>query len=922
MKLTHRDSDDSPYYLGQRNASVSSDYVPNPYPSIFNQPKSADSENEDLRSVIDDLTIKNKRLKRRIRDLQRSSLTPSTNDSRLFEIRIHDLPGDRKRELEAILRNFASKLSRGPGHDYKNDYGFKTFNNASDTTMTELSSLNVGTKKSSAQYFDPATTIAPTAVKTAGATPSDSAYASMSQPGRSNSGTTSNNNSLHGGPGGPASNASKDKKIHSYLRDIPQSLLPQHNPIMSERTKMKAVVRRLEQLFTGNKAAPGEHSLPLQQQAISDSAAQDDQAHALQSNRALPAEGSREARILPNGLGKVTDRDMHSLPRDRNSAEHPDGKRSGDARTVDQRPTRPLDLDMHRAQDAADNFEYIRHLGVSYPNSGSFIESEPSRWVYLNLLVNMAQLHMLNVTPEFIRKSVDSMSNKLEVSDDGRKLRWRGGVRGTTFSSESGSNAECQSESSPERNENQNQGDQTQLLQNSGNLSDSKIPSNSLLQSKTSDLDSMTGVTGEWQGKFKLRNANTSANPLEYKPLFIKQNSTDSDDSSEYPNEFSYSGGAADTTTVPADSGFISTSLPKSKYANDVRSQHGPIVFYSNASWFIDLSEEHSSISRPKHSPSTSQPILGASNKSLYNVGNTYDDTYDQYYSLPGSDATPFNYDHVQANMDLEPLGRSAGREDPPFDFEASGIGGVTPSDNFVINVRSSHQRPRKLMAKQSASLSTLRKRSMRSTHTDVLSSHHIKLPASALPPPSFIFPFSSNSTSNSGDPHDSNFGDGGNGHISAVSIHRAPVTPNPAGRLGDLSDDDDAADTEVSSDTDSEIDMLQHARALDPAAVRKQEQAFEAAHLKMLGMDLPPGSSAATAGGLESFAGSSNASSHGSSSSEGEEEEEVEADELVNLNVNGSRSGSLKRKRTTSSIELEPDARVLKAPRIHVEQH
>ncbi|KAL9625617.1 MAG: hypothetical protein Q9160_000330 [Pyrenula sp. 1 TL-2023] len=905
---------DSPYYLGQRNASVSSDYVPNQDPSVYNQQKSPDSENEDLRSVIDDLTIKNKRLKRRIRNLQKSSLTPSANDSRLFEVRIHDLPGERKRELEAILRSFASKLNRVPEKDYKNDCGFKISNNASDTTITESSSLKAGTKKSNAQYSDPSMTITPMAVKTSAAAPSDSAYASMSQLGRSNSGTNSNNNSLHGGLGGPASNASKDKKIHSYLRDIPQSLLPQHNPIMSEGTKMRAVVRRLEQLFTGNTAAPGEHSLPLQQQAISDSAAQDDQAHALQSNRALPAEGSREARILPNGLGKVTDRDMHSMPRNQPSAEHSNGKRLEDDRVVDQRPTRPLDLDMHRAQDPADNLEYIRHLGLSYPHSGSFIDSEPSRWVYLNLLVNMAQLHMLNVTHEFIRKSVETLSIKLELSDDGRKLRWRGGVHGTTFSSESGSNTECQSESSPERSGHHFPGGQTQPLRNSGNLSESKMPSDSLQQSKTSDSDSMTGVTGQWSGKLNLQNTNPTTNPFEYKPVFLKQHSTDSDDSSDFPNEFSYSGGAADTTTVPADSGFISTSKPKSKSANEVRSQHGPIVFYSNVSWFIDLSEEHKSISRPKHSLSSSpQPIIGVPHKSTENDENTHGGAHGQSHPSPHLAATTFGYEHAQTNINLEPLGRSSGCEDPPFDFEASGIGGVTPSDNFVINVRTSHQRPRKSMPMQPTSLSTRQRRPKPNTHTDVLSLQHIKLPASALPPPSFIFPFSSNSTSNFGDLHESTFGEGGDGGITAVSTHRAPVVPNPAGRLGDLSDDD-PVESDVSSDTDSEIDMLQHARALDPAAVRKQEQDFEAAHLKMLGMDLPPGSSAATAGGLESFAGSSNVTSPGSTSSEEDEDEDD--------GNNGSRTGSLKRRRTTTNTDTEPDIRVSKAPRIHIEQH
>jgi hypothetical protein len=64
---------------------------------------------EDFRSVIDDLTIQNKKLKRRLNKYERLHNTHLQSD-KLFEIRVHALPPDKKRDLEEIVRNFAAGL--------------------------------------------------------------------------------------------------------------------------------------------------------------------------------------------------------------------------------------------------------------------------------------------------------------------------------------------------------------------------------------------------------------------------------------------------------------------------------------------------------------------------------------------------------------------------------------------------------------------------------------------------------------------------------------------------------------------------------------------------------------------------------------------------------------------------------------------
>ena len=121
----------------------------------------------------------------------------------------------------------------------------------------------------------------------------------------------------------------------------------------------------------------------------------------------MEAEGVREARILPvPALASTADADRSSHTRDHNEREDGqlDSERSSREGTPDQRPTRPLDLDLNRAQVPAENIEYIKHLGIASPIAEPGAEAGFLKgWVYLNLLVGMAQLHTLNVTLGFIR---------------------------------------------------------------------------------------------------------------------------------------------------------------------------------------------------------------------------------------------------------------------------------------------------------------------------------------------------------------------------------------------------------------------------------------------------------------------------------------------------------------------------------------
>ncbi|KAG9303274.1 hypothetical protein G9A89_013600 [Geosiphon pyriformis] len=55
-------------------------------------------------------------------------------------------------------------------------------------------------------------------------------------------------------------------------------------------------------------------------------------------------------------------------------------------------------------------------------------DADPDGYVYLNLLTNMAQLHTMSVTLPFVKQSIRTFSNCLELSEDGTKVRWRSGL--------------------------------------------------------------------------------------------------------------------------------------------------------------------------------------------------------------------------------------------------------------------------------------------------------------------------------------------------------------------------------------------------------------------------------------------------------------------------------------------------------------
>jgi hypothetical protein len=537
------------------------------------------SSADDYRSVIDDLTIENQRLKEELKRYKQSE-TDMMRKDKLFEIKVHGLPTGKKRELEATLRDFAASLGGSsettsherrtrPGKHIKNLYASR------DALSKQASSSSTNSR------------------------PVDSAYASMSTgPSMMGAPQSSTGPSLHGRPSFGASRtmSSSTQKVETYLADTPEGLLPRQ-VALTDREKKKLVVRRLEQLFTGKISGRKLHrnqSMPsLEAQNLTDASA------ILQPRH---PESLREARIQATGASGKKSRSGDNVSTS-NSGDQTESAGAGDSggsgdrginnesppnnSLPEQRPTRPFDLDPDRVQWPGENIEYIRHLGIVRPEFlvdkkalRRDVAADADGWVYLNLLCNLAQLHMVNVTPAFIRSAVSEKSTKFQLSADGRKIRWRGGTDGTKFSSDSSADNKSPS----------TDGDRS--VKGDGRK---KRKTSAVTEPNTTNSSTGSGT------KSLLGQVSASSDGFHYKPKFLRHGSsaeTLSSDGKGSQDSLSVVDGKSQNLSQRDVSG--TGSGPRRKRRRD-----GAIIYYSGAPFCTDLSGDRGDISPTTYITST-----------------------------------------------------------------------------------------------------------------------------------------------------------------------------------------------------------------------------------------------------------------------------------------------------------------------------
>ena len=795
---------------------------------------SVQSNSEDFRSVIDDLTVENKRLKRKLRKLERLHSSQLQED-KLFEVRVHKLPAFKKRELEGTLREFASSLDTSPEPSPKAPVGSHPSMNPSIPPLkAKLSTLSTSLYR-----------------------PVDSAYASMSASGK----TSMSQLQYSKNPMRTEPQESLDQNIKSYLHDIPQGLLPREAPFMTEKAKTKLVVRRLEQLFTGKGPSSTHTSHSLQQQQISQSAADDE----LNANKArgkeVGVEGNREARILPADLRNTSEMIEESrvcaplrTPDDGDDCNASMLNTSSEG-TPDQRPTRPLDLDPHRAQIPSENVEYIRHLGLAPPNLNPDSDTSDSKgWVYLNLLMGMAQLHTINVTASFVKKAIRNFSERLELSEDAQKIRWKGGSQGTHMSSDS--------DSYPDFTDRPLPGSVRQPSAYHYTLSGYGGPDYLSQDSSGVDPTYRTQKHSVSFGAESLRRpiflGQIHDNRcLNYEPLFF--HGTRSEEEEDYylhdGDSLMSSAWAEDVHGEAAD--LNETTCDGTSMSVRKRGKEGPIVFYSRVKFCTDLSGDvditpckTNGYSKP------GQDAIGFRSQTT-GLNERFSEMEHWLSGQQRSESLQYSDDSIlnwpihsfddASKEDKEDVNTNRNITSP---FAASGVGGIQPADHFTVYVDVHHWNANgirnllpysnldiphlaytpgsKPLGAANTSRPTYGPSNTLGFQSKIIRTIKIILEPSILPSPSHVV-LPSSMTESVGDDADSldldDVRSAVYSHLMDSGQSGNPVSvSSPVGNVR-LEYSTDTSD--VSSE-DSSMDLLAHARELDPDTIAAQEREFE----------------------------------------------------------------------------------------------
>ncbi|KAK5061045.1 hypothetical protein LTR84_007586 [Exophiala bonariae] len=732
-------ADEEPFFLTQQNTARPLAQVRSANGESFGLLHRNDTENEDLRGVIDDLTIENKRLKHLLKNAPGNKKTFTSSPDKILEIRTHGLPPDKKRELEQLLKKFTLGITE-----------------ASPSFATD--------------FIDPASNHAGSKATLPTTTTSaiDSGYAS-----NTTSAVKPASNATD-----PVTHGNRDREIKDYLHDIPNSLLPKSTLAINEDARMALVVQRLEQLFLGKSAVPGEHSFSVQQQKISRSAARADRREDMKQNRAISGKGLREAMMLPHDTKAVLELggdECNSGPADVKPKHDPGSESTSDAAgasedsSPSQRPTRPLDLDIERAQIVEDNINYIRHLGFTTPPESHSGDKKEQPWIFLNLLVGMAQLHTLNVTPAFIRKALKKLSSRFEISEDQQKIRWKGSY---------GENSDAPLQQSPSlgtQSMSDHPGDET------GGRS---------RRSATSTLNgqnSMSTVEGR-----VARNGNS-------KSMHSSNSTLPKSGLSSHPSRSSafgykpivYKGKRSHVTRSYLDSPSLSESdTPRSKRAGNGASprvarsnkdDHEGVVTFFNHSFFCEDLSGDGDLSNGDSEPFVaSKNVLGLGDAFFLENDNLRDPQACYFNHGDGSqdqvEDFPEGY-YSELNISLGTITSAGEDETQPPELPASGIGGVKPEENFAIDVKILRTREQ-LLPQSKAPLwrgCGITKRPRSSFRYQIIGYQKLDLRPSRLPPPSYIF-FTSSSTSGA---------DGGIGSSSSSDTSsEADESAAPAGYM------------------------------------------------------------------------------------------------------------------------------------------
>jgi len=447
---------------------------------------------------------------------------------------------------------------------------------------------------------------------------------------------------------------------------------------ISEKARMKQVVRRLEYLFTG-KRSQDQHLAPNRQQSKTVSSDSDD--------------------VVGNLEGQEVVKEKPTTG-------------------LDDSPAKSPEPDSRLPQIPEQNLEYLHNLTSTSPTHEPLnIGGHWDGWVYLNLVINLAQLHTINVTVPFVKKAIATMSVKLELSLDGKMVRWKGGMESSNLTSEidtksesnsspSSSPMDASSEGSRGRKRSDGSYSQTDLASITGMPIDIKTAHSMETSSSRLSTLSRSHDSGPRSSPSSQRSSG-----FHYKPLFAQSKNFEDDSSEPSETGYSSSSGMKSSSSPDGASGGYSGggSRPRSR-----KPTVGPIIYYENGKFCTDLSTQEVILRDESTSPE--YPFERMTNDVVGAPGSENTDTIDQN-SRPllrtlapletlvegqslggrprgvGGSTDEDEDDDSYAVLEFSPKLESTLPDDPPLpvELEACGIGGVQPEDNFAINVQVKH---------------------------------------------------------------------------------------------------------------------------------------------------------------------------------------------------------------------------------------
>ncbi|KAG5974980.1 hypothetical protein E4U58_002235 [Claviceps cyperi] len=835
---------DPPFF--QKQSDSSNEGKPYTYRNPEPRPRLATGQSssaDDYRSVIDDLTVEIQKLKKELKRYKQRGPDMMKKD-KLFEIKYHGLPKSKRRELETTLRDFAGSIE----------------GSLNETPSQRKKSLRQSNRDH--MYSDSAFA-SKHASSSSGSNnrPADSAYASMSS-GANSSGTYPGRiGTKYTTKSMTKSRTNNELKVENYLRDIPEGLYPR-NIVLTDREKKKLVVRRLEQLFTGKFG--GRHGRQLMQRLHApgmlapeiDTELQPRLLREQQSTVTKRPEACREAKILhqdqhDGSYGKKNQSREIASASNFNGDHTESGANGIDSRSgantsptqpeaLDQRPTRVKDLDPDRVQVPSENMEYIRHLGLVPPelltDSPKDVRPDADGWVYLNLLCSLAQLHIVNVTPSFVRNAVTEISTKFQLSPDGRKIRWRGCSEGTRFSSDSSNNS---NQTTPDTRE----AESTTV----------EMPFKRQKMDKSPEYESASRT------KF-VPQISTPPVCFHYKPLFARNKSLNDETS------------LSDTLSSfdPMEESNIDGSM-EGLSASRKRRHDGAIVYYSGAPFCTDLAGDSGDVSPAMYMSSTGQDDPEQESPKLERPHAHRTDSGSFLPVRPLSDCSQGRDSVMKMDVDgpeedvpvpdlatesesesgmseLEPCWPTSQQFMDSISLEPCGLGGVMPDDHFMVIVTTKRHKDEMPIGQPSSTCRTAASTLDARIEIEYLSGRIKRLAPVSLPPPViFLPPFSSNDSS-SVDDEDADADDEEDGGIeTSVELIRRQANPCQSNGYANIED--------LSIEVQNDVEAGEDGGVTDDDLHSEQQSSVGA------GVDArlrTAASSVATAGGVSSHYSSS----------------------------------------------------------------